>query len=100
MAQATCSSPIPSSKNVRIVSSNRPVFSRSEMMIGLLVAPVAPSAMFRSIRSGSTESSHSFVPDAISDLSDMPGIVPLGSPPQHVAEVLGLARLQLAVDDR
>src|SRR5262249_31694424 len=60
-----------SPKNVSIVLSNRPVRNRSEMMMGLDVAPVAPSAMFLSTRSGSTESSHSFVPACTNDLSDM-----------------------------
>src|SRR5690349_24519897 len=62
---------MPSSKKVSMIESNRPVLSRSEMMIGLLVAPVAPSAMFLSTRSGSTESSQSLVPLATRDLSDM-----------------------------
>ena len=37
------------------------------MMIGFEVAPVAPCDRFSLMRSGSTESSHSFVPDAASD---------------------------------
>src|SRR5271170_5188333 len=54
-----------------MISSNRPVLIRSEMMIGLLVAPVAPRARFLSTKPGSTLSSQSLVPVAISDLSDI-----------------------------
>ncbi len=39
-------------------------------MIGFDVAPVAPSARFSRTKSGSTESSHSLVPEAINDCSD------------------------------
>ena len=39
----------------------------SDTMIGLEVAPVAPNARFLVTSFGSTESSHSFVPVAISD---------------------------------
>src|SRR5262249_55937667 len=46
------------------------------MMIGLDVAPVAPSARLRATSSGSTESSQSFVPQAIRDWS---GVVMSGS---------------------
>src|SRR5262245_20337355 len=49
--------------------SKRPVLMRSEMMIGLLVAPVAPSARFAFTSSGSIESSQSLVPAATSDWS-------------------------------
>ena len=37
------------------------------MMIGLDVAPVAPQARLAATSSGSTESSHSFVPQATRD---------------------------------
>ena len=37
------------------------------MMTGLLVAPVAPSAIAERMRSGSTESSHALVPEATSE---------------------------------
>src|SRR5690348_11853683 len=47
--------------------SNRPVLIRSAMIIGLEVAPVAPQARFAFTSSGSTESSHNFVPQATSD---------------------------------
>src|SRR5262245_62119244 len=49
--------------------SNRPVASRSEMMIGFDVAPVAPKPRLRAISSGSTESSQSLVPEATRDCS-------------------------------
>src|ERR1700760_856416 len=49
--------------------SKRPVASRSEMMIGLDVAPVAPFARLVAISTGSTESSHSLVPHATRDWS-------------------------------
>src|SRR4029450_5272283 len=55
--------------------SKRPVLMRSEMMIGLLVAPVAPSARFDLTRSGSIESSQSFVPLATSDWSGVISIL-------------------------
>ena len=48
-------------------ASNRPVANRSATMIGLEVAPVAPAARFDRTKSGSIESSHSFVPVASSD---------------------------------
>ena len=41
------------------------------MMIGLEVAPVAPQARLWATSSGSMESNHSFVPEAISDWSGM-----------------------------
>src|SRR3954466_3159749 len=43
----------------------------SETMIGFEVAPLAPIARFFLTSPGSIESSHTFVPVAISDLSDM-----------------------------
>ncbi len=44
------------------------------MMIGFEVAPVAPlAAVSLATRSGSTESSHSLVPDATSDCSGVMG---------------------------
>src|SRR5688572_10991948 len=43
----------------------------SETMIGLEVAPVAPSLRLDATRSGSIESSHSFVPVAMRDCRDM-----------------------------
>src|SRR5258708_5596998 len=42
---------------------------RSDTITGLDVAPVAPQARFSRTKSGSTESSHSFVPVATRDLS-------------------------------
>src|SRR6185437_11633201 len=45
--------------------SNRPVLIRSEMIIGLEVAPDAPQARFSTTKSGSIESSQSLVPLAI-----------------------------------
>jgi hypothetical protein len=71
MAQATASSSCPAAKNVFMWASNRPVLSRSEMMIGFEVAPVAPWDRFSLIRSGSTESSHNLVPVAASDCNEV-----------------------------
>ena len=48
-------------------ASNRPVANRSATMIGLDVAPVAPVARFDRTKSGSIESSQSFVPVASRD---------------------------------
>ena len=45
------------------------------MMIGLEVAPVAPRARFVATASGSMESSHSLVPQAIRDRSGLVMIV-------------------------
>ncbi len=52
-----------------IGSSNRPVLMMSPMMIGLDVAPVAPKARLAATSLGSTESSHSLVPQATRDCS-------------------------------
>src|SRR5262249_6637891 len=60
-----------------ISGSDLPVLMISATMIGLLVAPVAPSARLRLTSTGSTESSHSLVPHAISDSN---GVV-MGLPP-------------------
>ena len=48
-------------------SSYRPLATKSATMMGLEVAPVAPMARSRRTKSGSTESSQSFVPVAIKD---------------------------------
>jgi hypothetical protein len=62
---------MPSSISFDICSSKRPVLIRSEMMIGFDVAPVAPSLRLERTRSGSIESSQTFVPEAMSDWRDM-----------------------------
>ncbi len=62
---------MPSSIKLRMCWSKRPVLMMSAMMMGLEVAPVAPSARFVFTKSGSIESSHSLVPVAIKDCSDM-----------------------------
>src|SRR5262249_53214424 len=69
MAQAMASSSCPALMSCWMSESNRPVSRMSAMMIGLDVAPVAPKARLRAISSGSTESSHSLVPQATSDCS-------------------------------
>src|SRR5205085_11122621 len=71
--QAIASSFSPLATDALIRSSKAPPLMMSEMMIGLDVAPVAPSLRFVSTSLGSIESSQTFVPQAISDLSDMGG---------------------------
>ena len=73
MAQAMASSSCPALAKALMSASKRPVFSKSEMMMGLEVAPVAPSARLLAIKSGSTESSQTLVPDAASDCSGVIG---------------------------
>src|SRR5579864_7542043 len=67
--------------------SKRPVLMRSETMIGLEVAPLAPQARLRATSSGSTESSHSLVPQAMRDCN---GVV--------MALLLSRAKSALVVD--
>src|SRR5262249_2672083 len=62
-------------------ASDWPVLIRSELMMGLEVAPVAPKAGFLATAWGSTESSHTFVPLAINDCK---GVV-IELPPQFAA---------------
>src|SRR3954470_10314020 len=61
----------PCSARSLIFSSNPPALMMSAMMIGLLVAPVAPIARFFFTCLGSIESSQTFVPVEVSCLSDM-----------------------------
>ena len=60
-------------------------------MIGLEVAPVAPSARLRTTRSGSIESSQSLVPHAIRDLSGDAMVVCLQRGGVQSVRVLGAA---------
>src|ERR1700716_2739813 len=61
----------PLSISATIFSSNLPPLMMSDTMIGFEVAPLAPIARFFLTSSGSIESSHTLVPVAMSDLSDM-----------------------------
>src|SRR5207253_2559649 len=74
-SQAMSLSLRPFSARVVIFSSKWPDLMMSEMMIGLDVAPVMPSARNFVTSSGSTESSHTFVPQAIRDFRDMGSVL-------------------------
>src|SRR4051812_2978028 len=71
MFQAMVESSCPSSISSRISSSNAPVLTMSATMIGLDVAPVAPSARFFCTSLGSIESSQTLVPVPISERRDI-----------------------------
>src|SRR4029450_7039344 len=79
--------------------SKRPVLMRSEMMIGLLVAPVAPSARFALTSSGAIESSQRLVPEATSDWSGVISLL-LGNrelPDKRPVEVIDVVEVLAAI---
>ena len=59
-----------------ISESNRPVLIKLETIIGLEVAPVAPSSRLVRTNSGSILSNQSFVPELISDVNECDMIYP------------------------
>src|SRR5262249_54994994 len=85
MRQARSVSFWPSRIRRTMCSSKRPVSSKSAMMMGLDVAPVAPQARLRDTSVGSIESSHSLVPERTSDSNGVMVTSPIqanpGGPP-------------------
>src|SRR5258708_5699061 len=86
-------------------SSKWPPLMRSEMMMGLEVAPVAPAARFLRTSCGSTLSSQTLVPVAMRDLRDMEGSCGLsgdngsGARARRKIQNAGLNPLRLAAQD-